>query len=414
MSKKGASAVEKFDSMMNYYDPTPPDYGELPPIESYQDEVITDYDLGLSNGRAKAKLDRGKVELANDFDLRNYGLDSADRDHMREKMLHDKYIMHGIALLGQITVIFAKPNTGKTLLTLWMLVESASTGIIEGNNILYINADDTYRGLLEKSELVAPHGIIMLAPGVKGFKAADLLIYLEAHIKKDTARGLIIVLDTVKKFIDTMDKKASSGFMAKLREFVTAGGSVILLGHANKHRSAEGKLVAGGTSDIPDDVDCSFFLDDAEASSGQKQIIFENMKARGDMVSLMAFQHARMGQYNGYGELFASVSRLSPVESKEANIAVRKAEFIEANASIIDSIVEAITAGHVRKCDIVTYVHSETYASKPKINNVIDNLEGSYYAQGHRWRQIKGEKNAKEYRLLGETSELAYMVQRGK
>ena len=52
---------------------------------------------------------------------------------MREKMLTDTFVLDNIAILGQATVIYAKPNTGKTLLVMKMLIESIKAGRVKGN-----------------------------------------------------------------------------------------------------------------------------------------------------------------------------------------------------------------------------------------------------------------------------------------
>ncbi len=42
----------------------------------------------------------------------------SDLAEMKAKMLADVFVLDGIALLGQLTVIYAKPNAGKTLTTI--------------------------------------------------------------------------------------------------------------------------------------------------------------------------------------------------------------------------------------------------------------------------------------------------------
>ena len=77
---------------------------------------------------------------------------------MREKMLKDTFVLDNIAILGQATAIYAKPNTGKTLIVLWMLIESIKAKRIKGENVFYINADDTYKGLVTKLEITEQYG----------------------------------------------------------------------------------------------------------------------------------------------------------------------------------------------------------------------------------------------------------------
>ena len=65
-------------------------------------------------------------------------------------MLEDKFILGRIAILGQMTAVYAKPNTGKTVLTLWLLVEAIKNNGICPSDIYYINADDSHKDLQKK------------------------------------------------------------------------------------------------------------------------------------------------------------------------------------------------------------------------------------------------------------------------
>ena len=43
---------------------------------------------------------------------------------MRKQMLDDVFVLRDLALLGQWTLLYAAPNTGKTLITLWLIAEA--------------------------------------------------------------------------------------------------------------------------------------------------------------------------------------------------------------------------------------------------------------------------------------------------
>ena len=172
---------------------------------------------------------------------------------MKAQMLRDIFVLDGIALLGQLTTIYAKPNAGKTLTTIFMLAESIKAGRIKGKDVYYINADDSGNGLVSKGYIAKQYGFGMIAPSYGNFKSDDLVGKLKQAISDDTARGKIIVLDTLKKFTDLMHKTKGSEFMKVAREFTLKGGTMIMLAHANKHRGMDGKIIAGGTSDISDD-----------------------------------------------------------------------------------------------------------------------------------------------------------------
>jgi hypothetical protein len=184
-------------------------------------------------------------------------------DNMKLKMLIDVFIIDRIALQGQHTAIYAPPNSGKTLIVMHELVQAIQSNDIDAKNIFYINADDTYRGLIQKTEIANKigDGFNMLAPDFHGFKNNLLIVMLQDLIKRDECQKKIIVLDTLKKFVDLMDKKLSSQISNVLRSFCSHGGSIISLAHVNKNQNSDGKNVYAGTSDIVDDSDCCFIID---------------------------------------------------------------------------------------------------------------------------------------------------------
>ena len=94
---------------------------------------------------------------------------------MRAQMLADVFVLDGIALLGQLTVIYAKPNAGKTLTTIYMLKESIKAGRIKGEDVYYVNADDSGSGLTVKGEIAKQYGFGMLSPGYQKFRKAPSL-----------------------------------------------------------------------------------------------------------------------------------------------------------------------------------------------------------------------------------------------
>ncbi len=200
------------------------------------------------------------VKEGKPFSLKAFSM-QGQAEVMRKQMLDDVFVLAFLALLGQATTIYARANTGKTLLVLWMLIQSIIAGRIKGENVIYINADDTYAGFIQKLDLAEQYGFHMLMPNQNGFDPQAMQGYLRQMIDHDTARNSIIVLDTLKKFTDLMDKKAGSGFMSRVREFIAAGGTVISLAHTNKNKNGEGKSVFCGTSDVVDDCDCVYILD---------------------------------------------------------------------------------------------------------------------------------------------------------
>ncbi|WP_289028755.1 hypothetical protein [uncultured Paraglaciecola sp.] len=329
------------------------------------------------------------------FDLTQFSLNGSSEE-MESKMLEDKFVLGRMAILGQATAFYAKPNAGKTLMTLWLLIDAIKRQEIEGSKVFYINADDNHKGLVCKLKLAENNNFHMLAPSYNGFNPNDFLPMLKTIIHQDTASGTIIILDTLKKFTDVMDKKIGTEFGKVIRAFVSKGGTVIMLAHTNKHRDNDGKVIFSGTSDIVDDIDCAYTLDITSDDPFNRTVIFENFKSRGDVVKTISYSYsATEGQ--DYYDLLASVEPVD--EARAAKLQAQKIidEKLAKNEMIIEAAIEAIDEGINTKTDLAELVRKNTGISLSKVHSALKEHEGSDFHNGHRWRVSKADKNKHVY-----------------
>ncbi len=343
------------------------------------------------------------------FSLEQFSL-NGQSETMKKKMLEDKYILGRLAILGQFIVFYAAPNVGKTLLTLWLIIQAIIKKEVNPSDIFYINADDNHKGLTFKLTLAEKYGFHMLAPGYNGFDSAKLFEYINTMISEDSARGKVIVLDTLKKFTDIMRKDIASKFGKIMREFVSHGGTVISLGHVNKHKNAEGKSIYGGTSDIPDDVDCYYMIEEVQSTEKTRTIRFENRKSRGDVDKTATFIYSNAKVAN-YQELLDSVRTLSDDEA-EALVKINQANNrLETNKEVIGVIKAEIEAGNTNKTELIKAANKQTLASKSMVKKVLDEHTGIYYKKGHRWNFTVKDKNCHIYSLINPNDEDTYRRQ---
>lgn len=343
--------------------------------------------------------EHGKAKpVESKFSLCRFSL-SGQSEKMRLKMLEDKYVLDKLAILGQATVIYAKPNTGKTLLVLWSLIQSINKQEIDGKSVFYVNADDDHKGLVHKTSLAEQYGFHMLAPGFNGFESVALMGYMRQMIDDDTARGAVIILDTLKKFTDLMDKKAGSEFMSRAREFVSSGGSLIMLAHTNKNRNSDGKAVFGGTSDIMDDCDCGFILDEIDRTPTTKRVLFENIKSRGVVASALAFSYSNEEGVD-YQHIFDSVRMDDKASAEQAKAERDAAVKLKNDKPAIDAIISAIMQGATLKTELVKAACADSGIGRRTIIGVLNDYTGDRISKGHIWAASPGEKAALVYCLL--------------
>jgi hypothetical protein len=335
------------------------------------------------------------------FDMMSFSMKGRSAE-MREKMLEDKFVLGRLAILGQSTIFYAKPNAGKTLLILWLIIQAIKAGEINGEDIFYINADDTYKGLVYKLMIAEKYGFHMLAPGHgqpggPEFKSSDLPVYLGKMIESKTAAGKIIILDTVKKNTDLMNKKVCSEFGEIIRQFISHGGTVIMLAHANKHRDEDKKIVYSGTADLVDDADCAYTIDIIQDDAdGMRTIKFENFKSRGD-VALEAFYRYDYQTGTTYFDRLDSITPLGDEERLKIEAQKKLDAIYNKNKIAIDAIRECIDEGVIKKTELIIEASHRSGISKPKIRKALLEHTGTEKTLNQFWFVEIGEKNSHTY-----------------
>jgi len=209
-------------------------------------------------------------------------------------------------------------------------------------------------------------------------------------------------LDTVKKFVDVMDKKASSQFMTSCRRLTTAGGTIIALAHVNKRQNDNGEGIPAGTSDILDDCDCAYVLNvlgDENAPEGKRRTVeFQQKKARGPVVQKAVYSYQII--HHDYYQMFISVKL---VEGNEADRVRYKTAVDNEKANDLE-MIQAITgvlknAEPTNQKDIVAALISSDSISRRKLIDCLKRWSCSP-DEGGLWDMTKGGANSNCYRLL--------------
>lgn len=337
------------------------------------------------------------LEKRNSLD--KYSLQGMSKE-IEKRIVEQVHIFDDLALMGESTVLYAAPNTGKTLLTLNFLIQSIKQKRVDPTRIYYINVDDSAKGLLEKLQIAEEYGFHMLAEGYRNFKAKDFLNIILKMTESAEAHGVTVILDTTKKFTDLMDKRTSSHFAGIVRAFVMQGGTVIALAHTNK-KKRDGKPVYAGTTDILDDFDCGYILDtvSADATSNQKVVEFTNIKKRGDVTNSVAYSYT-MERGVSYNELLLSVQEIDPNELESTK---HEAE-TKTDAEIIDAISSCIKDGINTKMELAGNAAERVKTSKRSVIKVVEKYYGTDPAF-HLWTFDVRERGAKVFRLLERPAE---------
>ena len=312
-----------------------------------------------------------------------------------EHAAEQKPLFGKVCLSGQFTIWFGRYGRGKSLLFYHLLIEAILDGRIEPGNVFIINADDDSVGLAQKAQLTDDHGVNVLVPGYMGFRANMLLDMMIDMTATGAARGVVIVLDTLKKFVDVMDKKASRSFNIVIREFVLAGGTLLALAHTNKQLGPDRKPIPEGVGDINSDIDCSFILDRVDDGKGNEIVIeFAADKIRGP-VSLREYYAFDPDPELSYVQRLASVRKIDPEDEKYAG----KLQVEDREADVIGAIEQCIKRGRVTKMDIIRTASMDAHVSRRTVLAFLEPLTGDDPATC-RWNYTVGERGRHLFALL--------------
>lgn len=299
---------------------------------------------------------------------------------------------------GQANMLYAGPGTGKTLLTTKFIDDAVASGRIDGSKIIYVNADDNSSGLLVKNGIFENLGVNMLAPGHNGMKAdkvADLL--LEA-IKTGNAKGYVVIIDTLKKCVDLMNKQQSAQFGKICREFVALGGTIIALGHTTKRPNADGTPIYQGTTDILEDFDAVYVgqpLNSAKANRAIKGVMFKRLKSRADSPETVCYAFSTEEGIS-YEAKLASVTFIDGDDMDDYVLDLEKTS----DPEIMDALVALISEGQAQgKMALARAAASSRNVSIKAAIEVLERYTGTTPRE-HLWTFHKGERGVQIYTLI--------------
>ncbi len=211
-----------------------------------------------SNGRPSVDLDALFSELI---------LTDEDVSAMADA----EFLIDNLIVRGSLHAFVAPANGGKTTLFIHLCEELSARGL----RIFYVNADANPSDLKRHQAHAKAHGYFVLAPDAKAGKGPqDIVNKLRAL--NDVGGDLfdfVVILDTLKKFANMIDKSRMRAFLALMRGLSAKGATIILLAHTNKRTEDDGKHIFEGTGDLRNDVDNMIYLESSKDEANKRQEI---------------------------------------------------------------------------------------------------------------------------------------------
>ncbi len=280
--------------------------------------------------------------------------------------------------MTELSVVYGPSSSGKTLVTLSDIRRSILDSTIKGEDVVYVNLDDSAIGLAEKAEILAELNIKMI-------KVFDIMM-LYRMIEENVAKGKILIIDTVKKIANLMYKDQVTDLMKHLKKFTHAGGTIILIAHANKNLGPDGLPVLEGVGDLKNDADCV-----VRVQRHKDIITMTNDNKSRSYVELEAIFQA--SKTKDYKSLMHSIKQLNGQEAEDLKLQREQECFKEDNCRLIETISEMIGLFPVLKTKLVKDLIEDTGLSREKIIAILQLLEGD------QWDLEKGPNNSKNYSL---------------
>lgn len=317
---------------------------------------------------------------------------------LEKMMVNSVPVLGNFILKGQLSFIYGTPNSGKSLLMMSLLQNSPE-------QIHYLNADDGITEAVNKFKIAEKYGHSMIVCGSNEkndprviLQKMERALSLSPHYYKDK----IIILDTVKKFVDVMAKKDVRNFLQIMRKITLSGGTVVLLGHTNKHRTKGGELIFEGVGDFLSDMDCIYELDtNTDLDNKEKTITLTNKKLRGSVPSTVSYTYSSDESIDSFEDRMLTINLLSDAEQKKKLEEAKKAKTL-AKYSNLHPLITSYLRDNPKssQSSIINYVkdHEDCSDSIKVIRLCLNELSGIKWS----YEYNKLNNNTKEFSVMNE------------
>jgi hypothetical protein len=283
--------------------------------------------------------------------LSEHKLTKAEIDEFSEPV----WLVENLVIKGHLSAFPAPANGGKTLLFMELARELA-----EENTVVYVNMDISGVGSKKHWQQAEEANISWVTPDLKGSNINKLMSSLYASPAEDL-KNVIIIIDTLKKLTDMIDKRKSKSLYKSLRRLTSKGATVICLCHTNKYPDADGNAIYEGTGDLRSDVDNMIYLEPFHEGN-----ILRSLSTRPDKVR---------GVFEPITFEFDNQRRMKVAdEFIDTNILVQVAK----DQQGVDEVSQAIREGCLRQVDIVNFVKEKYGRNAKRIRRILTNYGGEF------------------------------------
>ena len=301
--------------------------------------------------------------------------DKFDIDFEKVENIKFEYLMDNFLVKNEITMISARPGTGKSLLSVAVSNMLLIYKTIE--QVFYIDGDNSISTLKDRNihHLKKQHGNKFRY--FVGLGKSELWQIINT-LKKMDLKDVLIVFDSIKNFIsgDRDKNKDVSPVMEILRTLRNNGATVVFLHHQNKAQKDFTSDYAGSSA-FEEDTSNAFTL---KRNDDKNALILKPFKARAGDLQEMAFS------YNAHNHTLTKLDLSYAKQTKEMD------EMIEETIEFLKSSRNKPMWSELSK-NLTDLGYDKEKAAK-----VIKNNEGKL------WKFERGDRNNQKLYSLVETS----------
>lgn len=338
-------------------------------------DYVDDNDIKLIDTKLELlqnQLGQSQVYKLHDMDR---VLESVDLDFDKVENTKFEYLFDKFLIKNEITMIAAKPSSGKSLTAVALANYCLSNGSVE--MLIYFDADNGLTTIKNRNIHVLKQRFNSRFRYIHESSASKAQMWqIIKKLQNTNLQNVMIVFDSIKNFIlgDRDKNKDVSKIMETLKCLRRQGGTILFLHHTNKPQRDLSELTYAGSSAWEEDTANAFILTKNEYKN---TFIFTPIKNRTGELRELAFK------YDESNHSISIVDLLSAKETKiDEEIRIIIATFIN------NSVQKPCFSQIMKNCEEQGY-------SKDKINAVIQTGKGIYWIA-----ERKSQNNKDEFELI--------------
>lgn len=305
-------------------------------------------------------------------------------DEEAEQISDPDWIEPGLIPEGHIVAIVAKPNAGKTTILFDLACVLAERGLA----VIYVHADTGPADAKKMRETAVNSGVRYLTPDLKvGLSMREVVGQLVTLANSDAdLTGQVWLFDTLKKMGDVINKGQLKGLLQLMRKMSARGATLVLLGHTNKYKNADGEYQYEGTADLESDCDELIYFEPKENPDGSLTVSTRCEKRRAEIqpITWDVLSDRTVLRRSEYVDVQA-------ISAKEAQL--------EIDQPCVEAITEILRdRGSAKQTEVVAYCR-DLKLSEKRIRAVLKRYSGELWSAEKQF-----EKNAWRYELKAKTA----------